>query len=56
MPADGTAGAAPFLQTGAVEDVLAEDGEEAGGVVHAFEAYGAGGEFDEGGRGWGKGF
>lgn len=34
-----------------MEDVLAEDGEEAGCFVHALEADGAGGEFDEGGGG-----
>ena len=50
VAADGASGAAPFLEARAVEDVLAEDGEEAGGFVHAFEAHGAGGEFDEGGR------
>ena len=36
MTADGAAGSFPFLQAGAVEDVLAEDGEEAGCVVHSF--------------------
>lgn len=39
-----------------MEDVLAEDGEEAGGLVHAFEADGAGREFDEGWGRWGEGF
>ena len=43
---DGTATAGPLFETGAVEDVLAEDGEESGSFVHAFEADGAGGEFD----------
>jgi hypothetical protein len=42
----GTAASTPFLETGAVEDMLAGDGEEAGCVVHAFETYGAGREFD----------
>lgn len=51
VAAHGTAGAAPFLEAGAVEDVLAEDSEETGGFVHALEADGAGGEFDEGGGG-----
>lgn len=36
-----------------MEDVLAENGEEAGCFVHALEADGAGGKFDEGG-GWGR--
>lgn len=44
--AHGAAGAPPFLEAGAVEDVLAEDGQEAGCFVHALEADGAGGEFD----------
>jgi hypothetical protein len=35
------------LETGAVEDVLAGDGEEAGCIVHAFETDWACGEFDE---------
>ena len=47
MSTDGTAATLPFLETGAVEDVLAEDGEETGCVVHAFEAHGAGGKFDK---------
>lgn len=34
-----------------MENVLAEDGEEAGGFVHAFETYGAGWKLDQG-RGW----
>ena len=46
VAADGTATAFPFLETGAVEDVLAENCEEASGFVHAFEADGAGGKFD----------
>ena len=37
---DGAAAAQPFLETGAVEDVLAEDCEEASGFIHAFEADG----------------
>ena len=56
VAADGAAGATPFLEAVAVEDVLAEDGEETGGFVHALKADGAGGEFDEGRGGWGVGF
>lgn len=41
-----TARTSPFLKTGAVEDVLAEDGQEARRFVHAFEADGAGRELD----------
>jgi hypothetical protein len=52
VPTDGASATAPFGEAGAVEDVLAEDGQEAGGVVHALEADGAGGEFDQGGCGW----
>ena len=52
----GTASSLPFLQAGAVEEVLAEDREEAGCVVHALEADGAGGEFDEGMCWWWEGF
>jgi hypothetical protein len=37
---DGTAISSPFLETVAVEDVLARDCEEAGCVVHSFEADG----------------
>ena len=33
---DRTAAARPLLQAGAVKDMLAEDGQEAGGFVHAF--------------------
>ena len=36
-----TAGASPFLQAGAVEDVLAEDGEKTGRFVHSFQTDGA---------------
>ena len=43
VAADWAAGTFPFLETGAVEDVLAEDGEEAGRFVHAFKADGTGG-------------
>lgn len=46
MSADWTAGPTPFLQTGAVEEMLAEDCDEPGCVVHAFEADGAGRKFD----------
>jgi hypothetical protein len=46
MSTYGTAASTPFLETGAVEDVLARDGEETGCVVHAFETYWAGREFD----------
>lgn len=51
MPAHGAAGPAPLLKAVAVEDVLAWDGQEARGVVHALEAHGAGGQLDEAGRG-----
>ena len=47
MFADWTAAPIPFLETG-VEEVLAEDCEEASCFVHALEVYGAGGEFNEG--------
>lgn len=50
IPTYGTAASAPFLEAGAVEDVLTEDGKKAGGFVHALEADGAGGELDQGGR------
>jgi hypothetical protein len=43
----GAACAAPFLETGAMEDMLARDGEEASCVVHTLETYRAGGKFDE---------
>ena len=43
VPTHWTAAASPFLEAGTVEDVLTEDGEEAGGFVHAFEADRAGG-------------
>jgi len=36
VSAHGTAAAGPFLKTGAVEDVLANDCQEAGGFVHTF--------------------
>jgi hypothetical protein len=39
-----------------VEDVLAEDGEEASGFVHALQTYGAGGKLHEGGCRRGQGF
>ena len=39
-----------------MEDMLAEDREEACCFVHALKADGAGGEFDEGRCGWGVGF
>lgn len=54
MSANWTAAAAPLLQTGAVEEVLAKDCDESGRVIHAFKADGAGGEFNEGGCWWGK--
>ena len=42
VPAHWAAAASPFLEAGAVEDVLTEDGEEARGFIHAFEADRAG--------------
>lgn len=50
VAADGAASTRPFLQTGAVENVLAEDGEETGCFVHTFEANRAGWQLDQGGR------
>ena len=44
---DWTAATRPFLQAGAVKNMLAEDGQEAGGFIHAFQADGTGGELDE---------
>ena len=49
IPTYGTAASAPFLEAGAVEDVLTEDGKKSGGFVHALEADGAGRELDQGG-------
>ena len=51
MPTHRAASATPFLETVAVEDVLAGDGKKACCVVHTFEADGAGGKFDKAGRG-----
>lgn len=48
VPAYGTAATAPFFETGAVEDMLAEDCEETGCLVHALEADRTGREFDKG--------
>lgn len=56
VPAHRAAATAPLLQTGAVEDMLAEYCEEAGGLVHALKADRAGGEFDERRGGWSNGF
>lgn len=53
---DGTAATRPLLQAGAVKDMLAEDGQEAGGFIHAFQADGTGGELDERRGSRGKGF
>ena len=41
VAAYGTAGSAPLLKTGAVEDMLAEDRKETRGFVHTFKADGA---------------
>jgi len=46
MSTDGTAASSPFLETVAVEDVLAGNGEEAGCVVHSLEADGTCWQFD----------
>lgn len=51
VSAHGTSSPTPFLQAGAVEYVLAEDGEEAGRVIHTLETDGAGRQLDEV-RGW----
>ena len=37
VAADGATATSPFFEAGAVEDVLAENGEEAGGLVHTLE-------------------
>ena len=37
VAAYGTAGSTPLLKTGAVEDMLAEDSQEACGLVHALK-------------------
>lgn len=55
MSTDGTAASFPLLETVAVEDVLAGDGEETGGVIHALEADGTGRELDEVGCWWWEG-
>jgi hypothetical protein len=47
VAADRTGGVFPLGKAGAVENVLAEDGEEAGGFVHALEADWAGWEFEK---------
>ena len=44
---DWTAATRPLLQAGAVKNMLAEDGQETGGFIHAFQADGTGGELDE---------
>ncbi len=51
-----TARASPFLQTRAVEDMLAENGEEPCGLIHTLEADGAGGKLDQSRRRWGMRF
>ena len=43
VAAYGTAGSTPFLKTGAVEDMLAEDSQEACGFIHALKTDRAGG-------------
>ena len=43
VAAYGTAGSTPFLKTGAVEDMLAEDSQEASRFVHALKTDRAGG-------------
>ena len=43
VAAYGTAGSTPFLKTGAVEDMLAEDSQKARGFVHALKTDRAGG-------------
>ena len=43
VAAYGTAGSTPFLKTGAVEDMLAEDSQEACRLVHALKTDRAGG-------------
>lgn len=47
VAAYGTAGSTPFLKTGAVEDMLAEDSQETCGFVHALKTDRAGGQFDQ---------
>lgn len=46
----------PLLKTGAVEEMLAEDCEKAGCIVHALEADGTCWQFDEGVCWWWEGF
>jgi hypothetical protein len=36
VSAHGTSAAGPFLETGAMKDVLTDDGQEAGGFIHTF--------------------
>ena len=52
VAAYGTAGSAPLLKTGAVEDMLAKDREETRGFVHTLEADGASRQLDQGWSGW----
>jgi hypothetical protein len=56
VAADWAARTSPFLETGAVEDVLTEDGEKSRRFVHALETDGASGQLDEGWCGWGVWF
>jgi hypothetical protein len=56
VTADWAPRTSPFLETGAMEDVLTEDGEKSRGFVHALETDGASGQLDEGGCGWGVWF
>ena len=56
VAAYGTAGSAPFLKTGAVEDMLAENCKQTRGFVHTLEADGASRQFDQGWSGWGVRF
>ena len=52
IPTHGTAASAPFLEAGAVENVLTEDCKKAGGFVHALKADRARGKLNQGGC-WG---
>ena len=56
VPTYRAARAPPLFEAGAVEDVLAEDGKEACGLIHALETDGAGRELDEGRGRWWDGF
>ena len=51
-----TAGSPPFLKTGAVENMLAEDRKETSGFVHTLQADWASRQFDQGWSGWGVRF